>query len=78
MAKPLLILDAHFRRVGELFAPETLAALRETCEIAHGLDVPMDRAALLERLPEASFLVAAKPVLSAEDLTAAPRLKATI
>lgn len=78
MTMPLLILDQHFRQVEELFSPATHAALSDLCEIAHGLNWPMERAALLERLPEATFLVAARPVLSAGEIAAAPRLRAVI
>lgn len=78
MQKPRLILDQHFRQVEELFRPSVYQKLEETCEIVGGQNWPMDRAKLERNLPEATFLVAAKPELTAEQISGASALKAII
>lgn len=76
--KPRLILDQHFRRVEELFTPATYRALSDRCEILGGQNWPMERSAVLEALPGATFYVAAKPELTRAELAMAPHLRATI
>lgn len=76
--KPILILDNHFRKKTELFRDETYAALSEICDIHGGVDAPMDRNDIDQLLPEASFYVSSLPKLSAQDITRAKNLKATI
>lgn len=78
MPKPRLILDQHFRQVEELFSPQTYDALEQVCEVIGGQNWPMDRARLLRHLPDAHFLVASKPQLTAAEIAAAPNLAATI
>ncbi len=78
MSRPVLILDQHFRRVDELFSADTYAGLKELCTIVGGEDRPMPRDKLLEHLPDATFLIAARPTLSSDDLANAKRLKAVI
>lgn len=78
MQKPRLILDQHFRQVEELFRPSAYDELDRMCEIIGGQNWPMDRARLKGNLPGATFLVAAKPELTAEQIASAPGLKATI
>lgn len=76
--KPKLILDNHFRTRDELFRAETFAALGELCDIVGGQDAPMLRADVLAHLPDAAFYVASKPELTATEIAASPKLKATI
>ena len=76
--KPILILDNHFRKKTELFRDETYAALSEICDIHGGVDAPMDRNDIDRLLPDASFYVSSLPKLSAQDITRAKNLKATI
>ncbi|MDJ1016037.1 MAG: NAD(P)-dependent oxidoreductase [Paracoccaceae bacterium] len=78
MPKPLLIMDQHFRQVEELFRPSAYGELKDACEIHGGVNWPMPRADLVDRLPEAEFVVAAKPELGREDIEAASNLKAVI
>lgn len=76
--KPLLILDQHFRTVEELFRPATFQALSALCDIRGGHNSPMDRSVIDAHLPDATFYIAARPVLSAADVANAPHLRATI
>lgn len=76
--KPKLILDNHFRTRDELFRAETFEALSELCDVIGGHDTPMPRSEILEHLPDAAFYVASKPALTAPEIAAAPKLKATI
>ncbi|WP_298921789.1 NAD(P)-dependent oxidoreductase [uncultured Roseobacter sp.] len=78
MSKPLIIMDQHFRQVEELFRPSAFAGLSEHCDIHGGVNWPMTREDFLLRLPEAEFVVAAKPELDRSDLDKAPNLKAVI
>lgn len=76
--KPLLILDQHFRKLEELFRPETFDALCDMCDVRGGQNWPMPREVVKDLLPEAGFYVAAKPELTAAELGNAPNLRATI
>lgn len=76
--KPLMILDQHFRKREELFDVATFEALGRHCRIEGGEDAPMDPDRLAQLLPEATFLVAARPNVSEADLAAAPNLRAII
>ncbi len=78
MPKPLLILDQHFRSVEELFSPQSLASLGDLCRIEGGENHPMDAARIDALLPEAQFLVAARPGLNREQIKRAGNLKAVI
>lgn len=77
-AKPLLLMDQHFRRVEELFRPGAFEELVEHCNIYGGINWPMDRAKFLSLLPDAEFVVAAHPELSRDELANAPKLRAII
>ncbi|MEM8555800.1 MAG: NAD(P)-dependent oxidoreductase [Pseudomonadota bacterium] len=76
--KPILILDQHFRRLEELFRPETFDELSALCDVHDGQNWPMPRDRIEALLPDARFYVAARPELDADDLAAAPNLQATI
>ena len=76
--KPRLILDQHFRKLEELFRPETYRTLTELCDVRGGQNWPMERSEILHLLPEAQFYVASRPMLTAEELERAPNLRATI
>ena len=78
MSKPSLIMDQHFRQVEELFRPSAFRGLSELCAIHGGVNWPMPREDLLARLPEAEFVVAAKPELDRQELDRAKNLKAVI
>ncbi len=76
--KPVLILDNHFRKRDELFREDTYAALMQLCDVHGGQDSPMPRAAITDLLPSAEFYVASRPELTAEEISLALNLKATI
>ena len=78
MSKPLMILDQHFRSVDELFARDTYARLGDICRIEGGQDAPMDPTEISSLLPQAQFLVAARPEVGPEELERAPQLKTII
>ncbi|MEL6207888.1 MAG: NAD(P)-dependent oxidoreductase, partial [Pseudomonadota bacterium] len=75
---PVLILDQHFRKLEELFRPETFDALSRVCDIRGGQNWPMARERVTALLPEATFYVAAQPQLTEKELEGAPLLRATI
>ncbi|NNF24439.1 MAG: hypothetical protein HKN63_06495 [Rhodobacteraceae bacterium] len=76
MAKPLLILDPHFRTAKELLSTKTVSALEGLCRIEGGEDRPMEPDRLDALLDRAEFLIAARPALSRAQVGRAPRLKA--
>ena len=76
--KPLLILDQHFRKLEELFRPESYRALTALCDVRGGQNWSMERSEVLRLLPEAQIYVASRPTLTAKELDRAPHLKATI
>jgi len=76
--KPVMILDQHFRTVEELFHPDDYEELLTLCDVTGGADRPMDRSTLEAALPRATFLVAAHPKLSRDDLIGAADLQAII
>ena len=76
--KPVVIVDAHWRRMDELFSPSDLAALHDTYDVVWGKNAPIPGDVLNEALPKAFALVAAPPKVTAETLAAAPKLKVII
>lgn len=78
MSKPLLIMDQHFRQVEELFRPSAFRDLSDLCAIQGGVNWPMSRADFLAHLPDAEFILAAKPELNRQELDRAKNLKAVI
>lgn len=78
MTKSPLIMDQHFRQIEELFRPSAYNALKDLCSITGGVNWAMPRDKFLNALPEAEFVVAAKPALTREDIATAPNLKAVI
>ncbi|MEM0948074.1 MAG: NAD(P)-dependent oxidoreductase [Pseudomonadota bacterium] len=78
VSKPLLIMDQYFRHVEELFRPSTFTGLRTLCDIRGGVNWSMPRTEFLNHLPDAVFVVAARPELDQVDLDAAGNLRAVI
>lgn len=76
--KPTLILDQHFRTVDELFSKQSYAELRSLCRVIGGQDSPIERKEIVGNLPDADFIVAARPELNREDLSSARKLRAII
>ena len=75
MTKPVLVLDAHWRRNGELFSGETLGALHDRFGVIWGKDAPIPQDVLADALPQAFAYVAATPRVTADTLVQAPKLK---
>lgn len=75
MSKPTLILDAHWRRIDELFSRQTMSALNAQLEIVWGRDTPIPDEVLEQALPRAFAYVAATPKVTTETLAKAPNLK---
>jgi phosphoglycerate dehydrogenase-like enzyme len=78
MGKPVAIVDPHWRRLEEVFAPADLSRLADTCEIVWARNEPIPEDVLSAALPVASFLIAAQPAVTAATLARAPELKAVI
>jgi phosphoglycerate dehydrogenase-like enzyme len=57
MSKPAVILDPHFRRMDEIFAPADLDRLRAIADVVWAQDRPMPAEELLRALPEATAVV---------------------
>ncbi len=76
--KPVLIMDQHWRKVEELFSPSAYEHLSNLATIIGGVNWPMRRNDFLSYLPQASFVVAATPHLSQQEMVSAPNLKAVI
>ncbi len=72
-----VIVDAHWRRMDELFSPSSLERLSQY-DIVWGRDEPIPHDVLWDALPKADVLIAANPVVSSETLGVAPNLKAVI
>ncbi|MBZ0286554.1 MAG: hydroxyacid dehydrogenase, partial [Anaerolineae bacterium] len=58
-AKPIVILDPHFRRLDEIFTPQDRAYLYEIANVVWGKDEPMPEDAFLKALPEADIIICA-------------------
>jgi phosphoglycerate dehydrogenase-like enzyme len=78
VTKPIAIVDPHWRRLDELFDAADLAALGELCELVWARDEPMPRSVLDENLSRTSFLIAARPQLSADEIGRAAQLRAVV
>lgn len=78
MTKAPLIMDQHFRQIEELFSASAYTALNEMCDVTGGVNWPMPREAFMASLPDAEFVVAAKPQLTREDIAVARNLRAVI
>ena len=78
MPKPLLIMDQHFRQVEELFRPSAFETLGGLCRVQGGVNWQMAREDFLSHLPDAEFVVAAKPELDRTEIDAAKKLRAVI
>lgn len=76
--KPALILDAHWRRVDELFDPDTLIALREAFDVVWAKDEPLPDDVLIDALPRTTVLVTATQKVDRSFLDKAPLLKVVI
>jgi phosphoglycerate dehydrogenase-like enzyme len=73
--KPVIILDAHWRRIDELFSAQTWHALNTRYQVVWGHNAPIPDDVLSTSLPGAFAYVAAEPVVNAQTLAQAPHLK---
>lgn len=78
MTKPVVILDPHWRSMGELFAPADLFRLLGICHLRWARDAPMPQADLDAAALHADVLIAATPNVDAAILDQAPKLRAII
>lgn len=76
--RPVLVLDAHWREIDELFSAADLQQLHESFTVVWGRDEPIPADVLEQALPEASVLIAASPRVDADTLSRAPRLSTVI
>lgn len=78
MSKPVVIIDAHWRRMDELFSPLTTIELHQQFDIVWGRDEPIPHSVLNDALPTAQVLIAETPKVSAKTLALAPNLHTII
>jgi phosphoglycerate dehydrogenase-like enzyme len=78
MDKPVIVVDAFWRQIDELFAPEDWAALNEISEVVWGRDEKMPPDLLDANASRMSCYIALRPALTPEQLAAASELKAII
>ncbi|MFK7993946.1 MAG: NAD(P)-dependent oxidoreductase [Granulosicoccus sp.] len=76
--KPMLILDAHWRQINELFSAGDLQKLRELFDVIWARDEPIPADVLEESLPHATVLIAAEPHIDEQSLSVANNLKCVI
>ena len=57
MTVPKVLLDPHFRRMGQLFPPEELARLRSLAEVVWGRDEPVPEEEVAAVRAEAAAVV---------------------
>ena len=55
--KPIVVVDPHFRRMSEVFAPADLDRLHSIVEVVWGKDEPMPLETALDVLPRALAIV---------------------
>ncbi len=78
MAKPVVILDPHWRQVPELFSAANLEFLHGAFDVVWGMDEPIPPPVFEEALPRASVLISGAPRVDAGILERAARLQAVI
>lgn len=76
--RPKILLDPHWRRMDELFAPDVRSALQDACHIIWGKDHPMPQDQYNAALADVDVLITTKPVIDAKTLDAAPNLRMVI
>ena len=76
--KPLVIVDPHFRRMDEVFAPADLERLRAVARVVWAKDEQMPIDELRAVLPEAEAIVCSSWRYGNDFLDAAPKLRAIL
>lgn len=78
MTRPVVVLDAFWRTLDELFSATDQQRLQDRAEVIWGQDAPIPQDVLDRALPMAEVLISASPQVSADTLATAPNLKAVI
>ena len=78
MTRPVVILDAHWRQLDELFSAADLRSLHDIAEVIWGRDTPIPADVLCDGLTRADILIAATPQVDQAILDSAPRLRMVI
>lgn len=78
MEKPVVILDPHWRRMDELFAPPVRAEMETHFDLVWAEDTPIPEALFEAAIGRAEVWIAAEPHADAALLARAPALKAII
>jgi phosphoglycerate dehydrogenase-like enzyme len=78
MSKPIIVVDAFWRLIDELFTPADWAALAGMGEIVWGRDEAMPAEMLAANRARMDYYIAVRPNLTSEDLREAANLKAII
>ena len=76
--RPKVLLDPHWRRMEELFAPDVLADLKQFCDLTWARDAPMPETDRRAALAQAQVLIATMPQVTRAVLEEAPALKLVI
>ena len=76
--KPLVIVDPHFRKMAEVFAPADLERLRAVARVAWAKDEPMPLEEFAAALPEAEAIICSAWRYGNDLLEAAPKLRAIL
>lgn len=76
--KPTLILDAHWRRLDELFSKQDFLKLQSQFNLIWARDEPIPAQILNEHLPQATVLIAAEPLVDEHVLSIATNLQCVI
>jgi phosphoglycerate dehydrogenase-like enzyme len=76
--KPLVIVDPHFRKMAEVFAPADLERLRAVARVVWAKDEPMPLDEFAAALPEAEAIICSAWRYGNDLLEAAPKLRAIL
>jgi phosphoglycerate dehydrogenase-like enzyme len=77
-ARPKVIVDPHFRAMGDIFTAEDRARLDGLCEVVWGRDQPMPDDAFAAAAPDAEAVVCADWRYGPENLARAAKLRAIL
>ncbi len=78
MTKPVLILDAYWRTMDELFSSSAKERLLKQYSVVWGKDEPIPDDVYNDALPKAEILIAETPKVDQHTLTQAPNLKCIV
>ena len=78
MTRPKIILDPHWRRLDELFAPDVLDALQSEFDVVWGKNDAMPKDDYARALPDAMAVISSTPEITRDTLETAKKLKVVI